>query len=168
MELREGLRLKPEWTKPDLSEEGPEIYRTAMDLDIDYPTLLGAAKDGVLEDLTEEDWSDMLNCDSNDSTWTINQVVEWLNSRQVDGEDHTRDIDKLISGYESGNRLPAPIVLFRNNAKPYLIAGNSRLLVARAKGDIPRVLAVRLDKGEKITTDAKHSTKGDTTLKPQC
>lgn len=144
-EFNEGRPVGPQWIEPSIEEEIGEIERTSEALSVDKEAILKAAENATLEELNEQDWATMINTDSKDVSWKIDEVKDWLKSRTVDGQDETRDIDKLLSGYEMGNRIPAPIVLFRQGEPPYLIAGNSRLLVARAKGDAPKILAVRMD-----------------------
>lgn len=144
-ECNEGKPVGPQWTGPSIEEEMDEIERTSEALGLNIEALVTAAENATLEELDEKDWVTMINTDSKDASWKIEEVKEWLKSRTIDGQDDTRDIDRLLSGYEMGNRIPAPIVLFRQGEPPYLIAGNSRLLVARAKGDTPKILAIRMD-----------------------
>jgi hypothetical protein len=79
--------------------------------------------------------------DSRDPSWTLESVITY---RTTDDRPDRRDIMRIIEGMEHGDTLPAPIVLFRDGHPPYLIAGNTRLLVARAMGRRPKILAVRM------------------------
>lgn len=143
-EFNEGRPVGPQWEEPSIEEEMGEIERTSEALGVDKEAILKAAESATLEELDEGDWATMINTDSRDVSWKIDEVKDWLKSRTVDGQDETRAIDKLLSGYEMGSRIPAPMVLFIQGKPPYLIAGNSRLLVARAKGDTPKIFAIRL------------------------
>ena len=142
-ESREHQSLGPEWTRPSFEEESGEFEGVAERLNISMDTLNNAFEHGTMEELSSQDWSRLQNADSRDQSWTLDEVRQWLSTREVEGKDASRDIDSLIAGFDLNNRVPAPIVLFRRDAPPYLIAGNSRLLLARAKNIIPKIFALR-------------------------
>jgi hypothetical protein len=56
---------------------------------------------------------------------------------------HGRDFDRIIQGFQRGNKMPAPIVLTQNN-QPYLVAGNTRLMVARALKIQPKIFLITM------------------------
>lgn len=106
--------------------------------------MVGAPR-AALEKLQLDDWLQLENADSRDPTWVLDEVIEWLKSRVQDGKDESRDVDSLIRGFDLGNRIPASVMLFRKNLPPFLVAGSSRLLVARAKKLVPEILTLRSD-----------------------
>ena len=123
------------WKKPDLQEEIEEIERTAVDLDIDASKLFEDAKKGKIIDLSDDIWSKLDNTDS----WDIKSIED----ARVLADEYDKDIESLIRGFESGKAsIPAPIVLKRQEGGYYLIAGNTRLMVARAFGMIPKIYLV--------------------------
>lgn len=133
------------WKKPDLQEEIEEIERTAVDLDIDASKLFEDAKKGKIIDLSDDIWSKLHNTDS----WDIKSIED----ARVLADEYDKDIESLIRGFESGKAsIPAPIVLKRQEGGYYLIAGNTRLMVARAFGMIPRIYLVEdnQEEGEQI------------------
>ena len=54
------------------------------------------------------------------------------------------DLYPRLQKTQSGGTLPAPIVLMQNN-EPYLVGGNTRLMVSRAMGVQPMILKVVLN-----------------------
>ncbi len=133
------------WKKPELQEEIEEIERTAVDLDIDTSKLFEDAKKGKIIDLSDDIWSKLDNTDS----WDIKSIED----ARVLADEYDKDIESLIRGFELGKgSIPAPIVLKRQEGGYYLIAGNTRLMVARAFGMIPKILLVEdnQEEGEQI------------------
>ena len=126
------------WYKPPISEEYEEMERTSEDLGIDFHEIENGYENGSLVDLTDDIWEKMENTDS----WNIRD----LQHAKEYAEEYDKDIESIIEGFESGNRLPAPIVLIKSDGVPYLIAGNTRLMVARALKVIPKVVMVRIEK----------------------
>ena len=56
---------------------------------------------------------------------TLEQVVEYLESKP-------RDWQSIVRAFQSvGGALPAPIVFDRPQGTPYLVAGNSRLMISK-------------------------------------
>ncbi len=133
----------PEWIRPLFEKEIGELERISASLNIPMDILKEAFDHAKLEKLTDTDWGQLQNSDSKDSSWTIDEAVEWLSNRTLAGNNESRDVKSLIQGFDLGNRIPAPIVLLRKNNPPYLVAGNSRLLVARAQKITPTVLVLR-------------------------
>ena len=125
----------PRWEKPPFEEEVGEVDRTADELGLDKELLRAAYQAGQLEQLSDEDWAVMENCDSRDREWTSAEVAGHLAA--------TRDYATIEAGFKSGNRMYTPVVLFRPGQPPYLVAGNSRLLGCRALGIAPTILAMR-------------------------
>lgn len=119
---------------PDLSEEHNKFVRTAKEFDISLDELKNAARSAKLEHLDDNTWSRLENTDSYE-TDTLEKVA--VVAGQFD-----RDFKRIVKGLKG--QLPASIVLFQDGAEPYLVAGNTRLMVARASGIRPSILAIRL------------------------
>ena len=129
------------WKKPDLQEEIEEIERTAVALDIDASKLFADAKKGKIIDLSDDIWSKLDNTDS----WEIKSIED----AKLLADEYGKDIESLIRGFELGKgSIPAPIILKRQQGGYYLIAGNTRLMVARAFGMTPKVLLVEANQVE--------------------
>ena len=126
------------WYKPLMSEEYEEMERTSEDLGVDLRKIEDEYQKGSLAELTEDIWGKMENTDS----WGI----ESLEDARRYAEDYGKDIERIVEGFESGEELPAPIVLIKPDGVPYLIAGNTRLMVARALKVVPKVVMVRIEK----------------------
>ena len=137
MKLSEILfenNLKVSWYKPDMSEEHEEMERTSEDLEVDLSLIEDGYEKATLEDLTDDMWRGMENTDS----WDIGSLDDAKNYALEYG----KDIESIIDGFKSGESLPAPIVLIKPDGGYYLIAGNTRLMVARAFGIVPKVAKV--------------------------
>jgi len=137
MKLSEILfenNLKVSWYKPDMSEEHEEMERTSEDLKVDLSLIEDGYEKATLEDLTDDMWRGMENTDS----WDIGSLDDAKNYALEYG----KDIESIIDGFKSGESLPAPIVLIKPDGGSYLIAGNTRLMVARAFGIVPKVVKV--------------------------
>lgn len=128
------------WRVPTAQSEWGEIERTSEALGIPVRDITAAFRSATLEELSDEDWDGMRNCDSSDKAWTLEHVLSYYPTRP----DHPRDPQKILDAMSSGDTLPAPVVLYRKGQPPYLIGGSTRLSVARATGRRPRVLAVRM------------------------
>jgi hypothetical protein len=61
----------------------------------------------------------------------------------VSGYVRPRDVDKIVKGYESGARIPLPIVI-EGDKGSWIMAGNTRLDVAFILGVQPKVLWVKV------------------------
>jgi hypothetical protein len=125
---------RTQWVKPSIEEERHELERTAEAFGIEASELIEAAKQSKLEALDVQTWSQLENTDSYE-TDTIEKATELAHG-------YNRDIKSIEAAL--GSKLPAPIVLFKDDEPPYLVAGNTRLMVARAYGITPQVLAVRI------------------------
>jgi hypothetical protein len=128
---------KPQWQKPSLAEEMGELERHAEESGINLDSLVSAFEKAELQELSDEDWVNMENSDSSDTTWTADQVREYLEGK--------RDFQKIENGLKRGDMIPAPVVLYRAGHRPNLLAGNSRLLGCRALGMRPTVLGIHLN-----------------------
>lgn len=56
-----------------------------------------------------------------------------------------RDIDRIIEGFESNDKLPMPIIL-KSKLGMFIMAGNTRQNVARIMGITPKAILINLDK----------------------
>ena len=122
------------WINPDIEEEQEEIDRTAEDLNINQQLLQKCIHNAKLVDLTDIVWSKMSNTDSWNAVEPGNLIAAEKLSQKYD-----RDLERIIKTMRDGGTLPAPIVLLYGKT-PYLIAGNTRLMAARAMKIRPLVL----------------------------
>lgn len=87
-------------------------------------------------ELNEDIWSQLQNTESH----TVAKG-EWGNVRDILGT--KRDWEGYRRKMESGDRIDAPIIAKLSN-EYHLVSGNTRLMVARALGIVPKVLIVDL------------------------
>jgi hypothetical protein len=120
------------WTKPHLKEEIEELERTANELELNILHLKRAWRSGSLKTLKKEEWKNLENSDS----WKTDSIERAIQLAKK----YDRDIDSILLA----NKLPAPAILFRENEKPYLVSGNTRLMVCRALGYVPTIFSIEI------------------------
>ncbi len=139
---------EPTFIFPGVKKELGEVERVAQKYNPENPAaFIGAfserAEQAPLVDLTEEMWSILDNTDSFDirrNGWE--QIAEHVNHTNKE-TGATRSWEDLRGKMEQGQELDAPIVLKYSN-EIHLVSGNTRLMVARALGKIPKVLFVEM------------------------
>lgn len=133
-EQAKSKAAKTKWIRPDYAEEGVEVERTAKTLGIPEAKMKQAWDRAKVEPLAEEAWSQLENTDSYDT--------DTLEKADKLAEQYDRNIPWTLQ--RMGGELPAPIVLLRKGKPPYLIGGNTRLMISRALGAKPQVLTLRV------------------------
>ncbi len=123
-----------------LKEELGEIERTAKifkseDAKGFMKKFIERAEKGNLVDLTEDIWAKLENTDSYDIPVGGFEVVQH-NAEQVG-----REWKSKKKALENEVLMPAPIVL-KFGERYHKVAGNTRLMLARAMGGTPKVLIV--------------------------
>lgn len=132
---------------PEVNREIGEITRVAETFGKEDPEqftkqFLEKAKTSPLIELSEEMWSQLENTDSYDISPNDWSSVE---HHAVEGHpDQPRDWRFYKAKMESGEEVASPII-FKQGDTLHLVAGNTRLMVARALGIIPKALLVELD-----------------------
>lgn len=149
---------KEAFTFPDITKEAGEIERVAKQYDPEHAEAFALkfvekAKQSKLIDMTEEMWSKLENTDSFDISkdgWDkVSEHVDHGNKESG----ANRDWQDIKQKMEQAVVLDAPIILKRLN-ELHLVSGNTRLMVARALGKIPKVLLVEMEGiKNKITLD---------------
>jgi hypothetical protein len=119
------------WVRPSLEEEDEEIVRTAQIFKIDSNILRERFKKAKLVSLTDQMWKQMKNTDSY-KTISMPQALKLAKS-------YNRDVDQIVKGFNNNEQIPVPLVAILNN-EPYLVGGNTRLMVARAMKIKPMIL----------------------------
>ena len=135
---------------PDIEAERGEIERTAedyfpgVDKDAFAKEFITRAKSGRLEPFSEDQWKKLENTDSLQITPGDWETVKHCAEKNTP----PRDWQSLRADIENGVSVKAPIIV-RKDAGLHLVAGNTRLMVARALGTIPDVLVVDMSDYEK-------------------
>ena len=125
-----GVSVK--WTPPSLEEEEEELTRVADEEGLDMPALFAAAHAAKLRPLTNIDWQRLENTDS--------YGIQSVNEATDIAEGYGKDVDSIIGGMVHGAGIPAAIILERADGSITLVAGNARLMAAKALGQTPDVL----------------------------
>ena len=116
------------WVFPDLAKEYEEFQRVAAEEKIPTWCLLRDAEKGSLVDLEDSMWSILENTDS----WGITLAIQLVHMAAA----HSKNLYLLLNK----STMDAPIILMRPGKKPTLVAGNTRLMICRARGVHPKVL----------------------------
>jgi len=125
------------WYKPSFEEESDEIERVARDLSLESRDVLSALEGGSLISLSEDTWAHLDNTDSF-ATKDLSEVLRLA-------EEYDRpSVQSIIEKFKHGGSLPAAIVLGLPDGSDTLVGGNTRLMVARAFGQLPKVWYARI------------------------
>lgn len=135
---------KSQFTFPDLKYEMGEIERTAKTFAPDkfqefMRDFIVEATKTKLVDLSEDVWSKLENTDSFDITEGDWDTVNY----HASAEEVNRDWKSKREAMEAGKEIHAPIILKIGDIY-HKVAGNTRLMVARALGISPKVLIVEM------------------------
>lgn len=125
----------PRWIAPEVEVESDEFTRTAESFGMSPTKMMDAAKNGQLVELPFSIWGQIENTDSFD--------VGSLSAVDSRAKGYGRDTTSLKQAYSTGARIPAPIIWWREDGSYYLIAGNTRLMLAKAFGLRPKVFIFR-------------------------
>jgi hypothetical protein len=122
---------------PILQAENEEIERTADELGLPYDVVYNSFASGKEVTLTDEMWSRLENTDSYD----INSEEEAIELARYYG----KDIQSILAA----EKTPPALILQYSPNKYYLVGGNTRLMVARAKGINPQVILATIEPSNK-------------------
>lgn len=136
--IKKTLRMNssPIWILPSLDEEMGEFERVSQEENIDLISLIVAFKQGKLSSLSSSTWKNIENTDSVEDL-SLDDAKELA-------EDYGRDIRRIIAAFKNKSKLPAPIILVRQDKTMTCVAGNTRLIVAKALGVKPQVFFINL------------------------
>jgi hypothetical protein len=123
---------------PILQAENEEIERTADELGLPYDVVYNSFASGKEVTLTDEMWSRLENTDSYD----INSEEEAIELARHYG----KDIQSILAA----EKTPPALILQYSPNKYYLVGGNTRLMVARAKGINPQVILATIEPSNKF------------------
>lgn len=143
----EDLR-EASWYKTPMPQEHDEFMRVSKDENIPMAALTNAYATAQLVDLTDDVWSSLENTDS----W---EVSDEQRARQL-AKRYGKDLSPIIAGLKGNSRLPAPIVLQRQDGSMTLVGGNTRLMAARALGITPKVALAKLESVSKVDAIVEH------------
>ncbi len=133
------------WHAPDLEEEREAFERTARKLNLNAEELIQSAANGGLIEIHQDMRSSLENTDS----WNVESMeeVEFLAGT------YDRDLTSIMKAIGEGKSLPAPIVFVQDTGAPYLIAGNTRMMAAKALGESPKVFCFSQSSGNQDHAD---------------
>ena len=141
---KEKDEIKINWIMPDIQSEVDEIKRTAEEEGLSESEINDAISKGLLEELTEEIWSQLQNTESYDHVRY--QQMEDVKMYAEKGEG--RDWKSLLGAIKEGKPMKSPIVLIKPNGVPYLVSGNTRLMLSKVLGAKVKALIARMDQKE--------------------
>lgn len=130
------------WTRTSFSDEKEEFLRTAKffsntkQKNENFKILETNYKTAKLLPLNDRDWSKMQNTDSWDTN-TIEKIQKVV--KKV-----PRSVEAVINEFFSG-KVRTPIALRLGDGTLYLVAGNTRLMVAKMLEVKPKLMIVDTD-----------------------
>jgi hypothetical protein len=126
---------------PNIEREEGEFDRVAKELGIETSVLMFLAQSGELVEMDEALLSKLENTDAR----TV-QEGDWEMVHDNSNPDGVpkRNWEGLRNKLEAGSVLDAPIIM-KFGERYHLVSGNTRLMVARAKGISPKVLLFEVD-----------------------
>ena len=128
--------VKERFRYPDIKIERGEFERVGDTFNVDTDALMFIAEEeGRLAPLNEDVWSVLDNTDSNQLKKGDWDSVKACSEAQA----RIRDWEKFKRLEENGVPVDAPIIMKFGDTY-HLVAGNTRLMVARALGTTPKVL----------------------------
>lgn len=132
-----------QWVLPNIEMEMGEIERTAKTFSPEDETtmldrIMEALKVGEIVDLTPDMWSRLENTDS----WDVREghMEDVLYHTAESG----RDAVGLEKAFSSEQSMFMPIIVIKEDGTPYLVSGNTRLMVTRALALTPKAYIARL------------------------
>lgn len=134
IKILKEMNKKVRYVKPSLEIEREELERTAKVFDYDIDRLIENFEDGELIKLDEKDWKKLENTDSNQIN--SEEDIKKLATK------YSKDFDRVHNQITVDKKIEAPVVLYRKRKPPYLIGGNTRLMVLKSLGIIPMIWAV--------------------------
>jgi len=143
------------WVRPDIQSEMGEIERVAKMIsesddhrDHHYSKILQditkAIETARLEGLTDKMWGMLKNTDSYRHDLRPGHIED---VQKIVGS--YRDWKSLLDAIQKNAPMQAPIILIQENGVPHLVAGNTRLMIARALGAKVQAFIARLQEPEK-------------------
>lgn len=138
------------WVRPNIQSEMGEIERITKMVsgsddhsDRHYQEVLQeiiqAMETASFEELTDEMWSILENTDS-----YHNVRPGYMEDAQKLALKYNRDWKTLLDALQHNTPIQAPIILIQKDSVPHLVAGNTRLIIARALGAKAHALIARL------------------------
>jgi hypothetical protein len=137
MESLENLGEK--FRHPDFEAEIGEFERVSIKFGIPVSDLLRSAESAELNFIEDDVWESLENTDS-----TNIKPGDWA---EVDtlAKQAERDWEEVKRKIEAGVEY-APIIL-KHNGEYHLVSGNTRLMVCKAMGIVPKVLVFEVGEG---------------------
>jgi hypothetical protein len=136
-------QIKPvRWHMPDVTEEHGEIVRQAEELNLDVGQVESAVQRSRIAPISNVMLSKMQNTTCNvgyNCIKSLQEVMSW----DLTVQGGHRDVHSILSAFQQGGSLPAPIVLVHSNV-PYVLAGNTRFAVCKVLGVQPQALIVQM------------------------
>lgn len=133
--------MKEYFKHPNIENEDGEFNRVAETFGVEASTLISQAHKGELIQLTENLLNSLENTNAN--TFEAGDWEAVHNHSNPDGV-FKRDWQVLRDKIEAGVVLDAPIIM-KFGSRYHLVSGNTRLMIARAKGIYPKILLFEID-----------------------
>ena len=123
------------YVKPSLSIEIEELERITNEFGYDIEKLIESFNNGVLTKLSDNDWNQLENTDSN-------QIDKYEDVKKLSLK-YNKNLNRVYKQITKNKKIEAPIVLYRKEKSPYLVAGNTRLMTLKSLNFKPMIWAIQ-------------------------
>lgn len=123
------------WIKPKWEDELDEFQRVEGETGINIPNLKLCFDHGRAMTLTDDVWAKLENTES----YTVEDIQEVSDLLDTYGKNGIR----ILVGFTLGSAMPMPIIMQRGSGYE-LVAGNSRLCIAKVWGVDPTVWVMQV------------------------
>jgi len=122
------------WKRPNWYEEYTEFELLHQEQDLSFDFLEDAFLAGSLEPIPKWVWCTLQNTDSN-TLFSLAEAEAWAKVHRCE-----ENLARIVRGLVGTDVLPAPIILKSlQGGRPYLVAGNCRLVACRVLNLLPDV-----------------------------
>jgi hypothetical protein len=142
------------WVYPQITTQNDhsELSRTAKQFGLDEEKLKDhIIMNGKMVVLGKDLWSNLKNTDS----WELK--IGDLEKVRALANRYNKDAKGILNGLKNEKPMKCPIILVIDT-KPYLMDGNTRLMLFKALGITPKVLLV------KVSSDMTYTSKRDSEI----
>lgn len=132
------LEIDNKWEIPSLNDEEAAIRSAAEEFDLSLKTIVDRFPSGQLRLMPQKVWERLKNTDST-KTESFYDMVQTIQKHQKKDPTYEKDWKNIKDGFKDDvKKMKAPIVV-RHKNEYILLAGNARLMVAKAMNVPPFV-----------------------------
>lgn len=131
------IESKEEWKEPTIEAEESDFEMLADQLDISLDKIKEAFDEGELKRLMPSVWDKLKNCDCKKAN-SFKDIVDLSQKLQKKNPDYKSNWKQFKKDFKNNKPVKAPIVM-KYGDDYYLVAGNTRLMVAKLMDVSPAI-----------------------------